>query len=173
MNRGGPYWSSRVLVPVRQCRPEVGMLLVAALLLAAGVVVYAFDRGGTAYFLTGWTGESTATTLFGPLGRNLPTFLHTLVFILLTAAILRPWPRTLPIVCLFWFSIECLFEIGQRPPFDTHIATSIPNWFNAIPVLDFTTDYFTGGTFDTLDIVSIGLGAAIAYPLVRMFMRGD
>ena len=149
------------------------MLLVATLSLAAAVFVYAFDRGGVAYFLSGWTVAFPKTNLLGPLGQNLPTFLHTLAFILITAAILRPWPRSLPIVCLAWFSIECLFELGQRTPFDTYIAMLLPDWFGAAPVLGLTANYFICGTYDTLDIVSIGLGAIVAYPMVRICLRGD
>ncbi len=173
MDRGSLNWSSRVLVPVRQCRPEAGMLLLATLLLAAGIFVYVLERGAAVHFLSGWAIAPAATDVFGLLGHHLPTFLHTLAFILITAAILRPWPHTLPFNCVAWFGIECLFELGQRPPFDNVVAALIPAWFKATPVLEFTTDYFIGGTFDTLDIVSIGLGAAIAYPLVRMFIRGD
>ena len=85
--------SFRVLVPARQRRPEVGMLLLAILLLAFGVLVYVFDRGGAVYFLSTWTATLAESNAFGPLGDHLPTFVHTLAFILITAAILRPWPR--------------------------------------------------------------------------------
>ncbi|MGW8369508.1 MAG: hypothetical protein ACWGPN_12635, partial [Gammaproteobacteria bacterium] len=55
-------------------REEATLLLLAALLLVAGVVVYAVDRGGAAYFLTGWTGNRGGAELFGPVGNQLPTF---------------------------------------------------------------------------------------------------
>ena len=85
-----------MLVPARQRRPEVGMLLLATLLLAFGVLVYVLDRGGAVYFLSTWTATLGESNVFGPLGDHLPTFVHTLAFILITAAILRPWPRQLP-----------------------------------------------------------------------------
>lgn len=162
-----------MLVHARQCRPEVGMLLLATLLLATGVVVYALDRGGEVYFLYGWTAAPAKTPIFGPLGEHLPTFLHTLVFILITAAVLRPWPRLIPGICAAWFVIECLFELGQMAPFDGHIAAAVPAWFESVPVLRITADYFIGGTFDALDIVSITLGAIVAYPLIRICLQGD
>jgi len=162
-----------VLVPARLCRPEVGMLLLATLLLATGITVYALDRGGAVYFLAGWTTAPAPTSVFGPFGNHLPTFLHTLVFILITAAVLRPWPRLLPAICATWFIIECLFEFGQMAPFDGYIAAIVPAWFDALPVLRITSNYFTRGTYDALDILSIALGAAIAFPLVRMYIRGD
>lgn len=162
-----------MLVPARQCRPEVGMLLLAILLLAIGVLVYALDRGGAVYFLSGWTAALVESDLFGPLGNHLPTFLHTLAFILITAAILRPWPRQLPAICASWFVIECLFELGQIAPLDARVAAAVPAWFEGIPVFEITTDYFIRGTYDPLDILSIGLGAVVAYPLVHLCLQGD
>jgi hypothetical protein len=149
------------------------MLLLAVLLLATGVAVYALDRGGAVYFLHGWTVPAPETSIFGTLGDHLPTFLHTLAFILITAAALRPWPRLIPGICAAWFVIECLFEFAQLAPFDGHIAAAVPSWFNGVPVLHITADYFVGGTYDALDIVSITLGAIIAYPLVRICLQGD
>lgn len=162
-----------MLVPAGQRRPEVGMLLLATLLLAVGVLVYVLDRGGTVYFLSAWTAALAESHVFGPLGNHLPTFLHTLAFILITAAVLRPWPRLLPAICAAWFVIECLFEIGQSAPFDARLAAAVPAWFEKIPVLEITTDYFIRGTYDPLDILSIGLGAVIAYPLVHLCLQGD
>lgn len=162
-----------MLVPTRQHRPEIGMLFLATLLLATGIMVYALDRAGAVYFLSDWTTAPTGTAIFGPLGDHVPTFLHPLVFILITAAVLRPWPRLLPAICAAWFAIECLFELGQMAPFDAHIAAALPSWFDSVPVLRITADYFTRGTYDPLDILSIGLGTVIAYPIVRAFLRGE
>lgn len=155
-----------MLVPTRQRGPEIKMLFLATLLLATGIMVYALDRGGDVYFLPDWTAAPTGTTIFGPLGGHLPTFLHPLVFILITAAVLRPWPRLLPAICAAWFAIECLFELGQ-------MVAAVPSWFDSVPMLRITADYFTRGTFDPLDILSIGLGTVIAYPIVRAFLRGE
>jgi hypothetical protein len=149
------------------------MLLSAAVLLAAGVLVYALDRGGSVYFLSGWTSAPRPTEFLGPLANHLPTFLHTLAFILITAAILRPWPQFLLPICATWFGIECLFELGQMAPFDGHIAALLPAWFAGVPGLEIASDYFIRGTYDALDVVSIALGTTIAYPLVRLFSQGD
>ena len=149
------------------------MLLLAAILLATGVLVYALDRGPAVYFLSGWPSALPATQFPGPLGSHLPTFLHTLAFILITAAILRPWPRLLLPICATWFGIECLFELGQMAPFDGLIAALVPAWFDGVPVLEVTSDYFIRGTYDALDVVSIALGAIVAYPLARIFLQGD
>ncbi len=161
-----------MLVNPQRRRPEVDMVLLAALLSATGVAVYALDRGAAVYFLSGWT-NAPAITVFGPLAGHLPTFLHTLVFILITAVVLKPWPRTLPATCATWFLIECLFEVGQMAPIDGYIATAVPAWFDSVPLLRITSSYFTQGTYDPLDVLSIGIGAVVAYPIVRMCMRGD
>lgn len=162
-----------MFVPGKQSAPEVKALLLATLLLLAGIAVYALDRGGAAYFLSGWPAEPAAPGVFGPLGDHLPTFFHPLVFILITAAVLRPWPRALPAICTAWFAIECLFELGQMAPLDSRIAAAVPPWFDSVPVLQNTADYFIRGTFDPLDILSIGVGTGIAYLIVRGILRGE
>lgn len=160
-------------MPGKQSAPEVKALLLATLLLLAGIVVYVLDRGHAVYFLSGWPVGPAAPAVFGPLGDHLPTFLHPLTFILITAAVLRPWPGLLPAICAAWFAIECMFELGQLAPFDSRIAAAVPPWFDSVPVLQNTADYFTHGTFDPLDILSIGIGTVIAYPIARRLLQGE
>ena len=159
--------------PGKQRAPEAKALFLATFLLLAGVAVYALDRGGAAHFLSGWSPGPAAPAIFGPLGDHLPTFLHPLVFILITAAVLRPWPRWLPTICAAWFAVECLFELGQMAPLNVRIAAAMPLWFDGVPVLRNTADYFTHGTFDPLDILSIGIGTVIAYPIARSILKGE
>ena len=71
-------------------RPETGLLWLAGFLILLGVVVYAVDRGGQVYFLPSWLAYGAAHSVFGPLGGHLPSFVHTLAFIAITAAAL--WP---------------------------------------------------------------------------------
>ena len=154
-------------------REEATLLLLAALLLVIGVVVYAVDRGGAAYFLIGWTTSHGKVGFFGPLGDHLPTFVHSLAMILIIAAVLRPWAQLLPAIVIGWFAVECLFEIAQISPLDAHVAALLPAWLDELPVLEASADYFLDGTYDPLDILSIGLGAAVAYWIVRTIERGD
>ena len=49
----------------------------------------------------------------------------------------------------------------------------MPAWLGSVPVLNVTTSYFTQGTYDPLDVLSIGVGAVAAYLLARMGLRGD
>jgi hypothetical protein len=160
-------------MPGSQRKQEAILLVLAALLLVVGVLVYAIDRDGAAYFLAGWNSGHARVELFGPLADHLPTFVHVLAIVLLTAAVLRPWPRLLPAVALGWFTVECLFELGQLSPFDARIAAALPAWLDDVPVLEASADYFINGTCDPFDILSIGLGAAVAFWIVRTLERGD
>lgn len=160
-------------MPRSRFREEATLLFVAALLLVVGVIVYAVDRGGAAYFLAGSIASHGGAEFFGPIGNHLPTFVHSLAMILVTAAVLRPWPKLLPAIAIGWFAIESLFEVAQSSPLDTHVAAALPAWFDGMPVLETTAGYFINGTYDPLDILSIGLGAAAAYWIVRMTERGD
>ena len=158
-----------------RCRykEEATLLFLAALLLVVGVIVYAVDRGGAAYFLTGWIGNHNEAEIFGPIGNHLPTFVHTLAMILAFAAVLRPRAHLLPAITIGWFSVECLFEVGQLSPLDAHVAAVLPTWFEYVPVLEAGGDYFTHGTYDPFDLASIGFGAAAGYWIVRNIERGD
>ncbi len=162
-----------MFLPGKQSAPEVKALLLATILLLAGIVVYALDRGSGVYFLAGWSFAPAAPDFFGPLGDHLPTFLHPIIFILITAAVLRPWPRLLPAICAAWLAVDCLFELCQRAPLSGGIAAAVPPWFDSVPVLQITADYFTQGTFDPLDILSIGIGTVIAYPIARSLLQGE
>ena len=153
-------------------REEATLLLLAALLLVIGVVVYAVDRGGAVYFLMGWSTSHGKAGLFGPVGNHLPTFVHSLAAILVTAAVLRPRANLLPAIVIGWVTVECLFEIGQASPLDARVVAALPTWFDDVPILEASADYFINGTCDPLDILSIALGAAAAYWIVRTIERG-
>jgi len=135
-------------------------------------MVYALDRGAVE-FLPHWATGHTGSGIFGSLGDHLPTFVHPLAFILITTAVLRPQPRLLPATCATWFGIECLFEVGQLAPLDGRIAAAVPAWFDSVPVLEGTADYFIRGTYDPLDLLSIGIATVVAYPMIRIIQRGD
>lgn len=148
------------------------MLWIAALVLGVGVLVYALDRGGDAYFMPAWLARDGGPAVFGALGAHLPTFVHSFAFVLITAAALRPWPRLLPAICATWFVIECAFELGQWAPLGARIASLVPAWFDGLPVLEAIPAYFAQGTFDPLDILSIGFGVIGAYVVVRRVQTG-
>lgn len=99
--------------------------------------------------------------LFGVIGSSLPAFIHVFSFILITAGLIFCGKRGYLTICLFWFLVECAFELGQK--FDTWSSRMIPDWFAGIPFLENTKNYFLQGTFDFIDLVAIAFGTAIAY----------
>jgi len=42
----------------------------------------------------------------------------------------------------------------------------IPDWFEGIPFLENTRNYFQRGTFDMADLVAIAVGTAAAYVII-------
>jgi len=146
-------------------------LAVVALLL--GVFVYLLDRQPeNIYFIPQWLATMVKGDSFiGTLGNYLPTFVHVYAFILLTMAIVFPaqqYRRYLVPVCVFWFSVDSVFEIAQVDAIAHFIARHVPTWFDGIPFLENTANYFLASTFDALDLVSIGLGALAAYYTVAV-----
>jgi hypothetical protein len=106
--------------------------------------------------------------IFGPIGSVLPDFLHVFAFSLLTAGILGAAKKGQILICLGWFGIDTLFEIGQLFP---SLGDYVPEWFAQVPFLENTADYFRYGTFDTRDLVAIGLGTICAYGVLRLTSR--
>ena len=159
-------------VPRLQFAAETRLLLAAGGMLVLGIAVYVFDRSSPAWFLPAWLSVRSGPPALGPISAALPAFAHAFGAILVTAAVLRPWPRLLALNCTAWLAIECLFEVGQMTPFDARIAATLPEWFRRVPVLDLTGDYFISGTFDYLDISAICLGTCSAFLVVKLINRG-
>ena len=134
--------------------------------LAIGAMIYLTDRPATSvYFIRvlfrNLSFYRGAPSHFGTLGYNLPAFIHVFAFSLLSAGVMRSAYRHKALICLFWFLVDTLFELGQKFP-DLAIRW-IPDWFNRIPFLENTSNYFRYGTFDLWDIVTYGAGALAAY----------
>lgn len=99
--------------------------------------------------------------LFGVLGNSLPDFFHVFSFILITAGLLSFKRRGYVIICLSWFFVDSAFELCQK--FNKLPLKIIPDWFEGIPFLENTKNYFLQGTFDFLDLAAIAFGTLIAY----------
>jgi hypothetical protein len=140
------------------------LVALGLLSLVLGLTVYLSDRpAASAYFLA--ADPATAALhgrSFGPLGQWLPAFLHVYAFILFTAAVVVPRGRGVAAVCTAWFAVDTLFECGQHPAIAPDLAALIPRWFQGIPVLENTANYFVRGVFDPIDILFIALGAIAA-----------
>jgi len=103
----------------------------------------------------------TFPNVFGVIGNSLPDFLHVFSFILLTAGLLSCQKKGSLIICLGWFSVDFVFELFQK--FNALPLKIIPTWFNGIPFLENTENYFSRGTFDFIDLIAVALGTVIAY----------
>ncbi len=135
--------------------------------LLLGTLVYLVDRPPEQGFLFHLSLYPLIPALFGSLGRSLPTFTHVFAFSLLTVVLLRPSKKVSAVVCLGWFLLDAVFEVGQHPDVAQWITTLIPSWFEYIPILEQTEGYFVYGTFDPVDMLSIALGAMAAYLVIQ------
>lgn len=100
--------------------------------------------------------------IFGFLGGFLPDFIHPFSFALLTMALFPTGDRKVRgIICLFWLSIDILFEIGQF--FNKQIAELMTKLFSPNAITNIFTNYFAKGTYDHLDILAICFGITAAF----------
>jgi hypothetical protein len=150
-------------------KKELILLLAAIAVLAAGALVYVFDRRPEhVYFLPQYLSLADASgQLLGRLGAHLPTFAHVYAFILLTRVVLGSGTRVLPI-CLFWFGMDALFEFAQSTAAAAWISQVLATRFDGIPVLENSAAYFQAGKFDWLDILSIAIGTILAWATVSL-----
>lgn len=150
-------------------------VLLGLLGLLCGTLVYLADRPPEqAYFIyTSVIDVSlykTLPQLFGVIGNNLPSFFHVFSFILLTAGLCSCRKRGYFIICASWLLVDCLFELGQK--YHALAIGFIPHWFERIPYLENTANYFRLGTFDVLDVVAIILGSMTAYFILILTTKG-
>ena len=116
--------------------------------LALGAAVYALDRppGSVGFLPRAFVDDGGR---FGLLAGSLPSFLHTMAFALITAALLKPTRRAGLAACAVWAAINLAFEFSQHAAFRE------------------LTGFGMYGTFDPLDLMAALLGAAAAYLLLR------
>ena len=141
-------------------------VLIGLSVLILGVLFYhLFRSADQTYFLKFFSDNPSLKDSLSPgyilIGNSLPTFIHVVAFTVTTAGIIARQKRGYVSVCLFWFALDCLFEVGQG--FDTIIIPIIPDWFSDFVFLENTRDYFLHGRFDSLDLLSIALGSLTAY----------
>ncbi len=139
--------------------------------LCMGYVLYFVGRPGSPIFalpanLDSW---NSVHTLVAEFSGQLPSFLHTYAFILLTFLVLGTSSRfNLHLSIALWSIVEILFETGQHILFKSSFIDMIPAWFELVPVLNSTTHYFLYGTFDPLDLLAIAIASVFALLTVRM-----
>lgn len=98
--------------------------------------------------------------IFGPLSANLPTFFHPFAFILIIAGLLSTEIKGSIIISIAWLITCCVFELAQK--YNSFLLRIIPAWFNKVPILENTGNYFIHGTFDIRDILAIVAGSVAA-----------
>lgn len=133
--------------------------LAAAAVFAAGVAVYALDRGpGGAVLWPGAWARHGGAPVFGAVGGVLPAFAHTFAFSVWTALCLAPARRTVAWACAGWALLDGLFEAGQHAAVSAVVAPAMPG---------FVAGYLRRGTFDIGDLVAGVAGAMVAWALLR------
>ncbi len=151
------------------------ILATAGIGLVLGLFVYVLDRQpASVYLIPNWLeAMGPHAPVFVLIGDQIPTFVHTLAFSLLTYALLAPTPGAALLSAVTWLSIGSLFEIAQASAVAHWISSHSPHGLASIPFLENIPGYFLAGTFDPLDLVSIAAGAAIAYLIARFSQQED
>jgi len=132
---------------------ELRLSILALTSLLLGVYIYYFERNG---FLLFSFQSKKVLDIFGPVGKNLPSFLHSFSFALLTVVIMGFKKKWIIFSSIFWFLIELVFELGQQQA----IATELINL--GLNPNGFLGRYFYYGKFDLLDVLASFIGAILA-----------
>ena len=157
--------NSPVTIPARADWPLIGISL---FVLGLGVIVYVIDRPpGISALPDTITLFDAATSWLGPLGQSLPSFAHVFTFGILTTWLLGCGRSAAIYGCGGWLLTDCLFEIGQLPVIADYLSGLVPSWFDALPILDRSDNFFRYGTFDPVDLVFLVAGALAAYLVLR------
>lgn len=147
-------------------RMNVRQILLGILALTIGAIFYLLNRPPDEVYLI--PDEISLYTqgqqLSGFFGNNLPNFIHTFAFILLTTGILGCRGMKIGIfISLGWLFIDILLELGQNGQINRVFVDQIPQWFDSYPILENVKPYLINGQFEVLDLVASVLGSAFAY----------
>jgi hypothetical protein len=153
------------LLPQRGMKINKVQILIGATALLLGSLVYLIDRSpDQTYFVysapISISLYNILPDLFGTIGNSLPAFIHVFSFSLITAGLFSCRKRACVMVCLSWLFVDFAFELGQK--YSALPLKIIPGWFDGIPFLENSADYFRCGTFDMLDLAAITLGGVTA-----------
>ena len=151
-------------------------LFIGLNVLVLGVLFYYFFRSAEHTYFLKFLGINPHLKYFLPpvfvtLGNSLPTFTHVIAFTLMTAGFIASQKKGYAIVCLTWFAIDILFELGQG--LDNMMIQIIPDWFSDFLFLENARNYFLHGRFDYFDLLSIALGSLAAYFLLIITSKDE
>lgn len=149
-------------------------ILLGIIALCVGSFVYIVDRSpDRTYFVYSISNRlslhNILPSIFGPAGRNLPSFIHVLSFSLITAGLLSCKKRGCLIVCAAWLISDSIFELGQK--FNASFSELNPDFLSGIPILENIRGFFLKGVFDVYDLAAMVLGAATAYAILLITME--
>ncbi len=149
------HWCS-ILLQARVTQTGLGILT-----LFIGALVYITDRPAESVMLiNNYTPDlsmyNKIPAVFGIIGNNLPGFIHTFSFSMITAGAFGKNKTDYRAICLFWFTINTLCELGQR---FSQIAIKLSP-------IESMHRFFLNGTFDIFDIAAFALGGIAAYLLL-------
>ncbi|MEA3358046.1 MAG: hypothetical protein U9R17_01340 [Thermodesulfobacteriota bacterium] len=151
-------------------------IIIGVVGLIIGSLVYITDRSPEEIYFINRLKIPTdifqkVPNLFGLTGNSLPDLLHVFSFILITAGLLSNKKKWYIIICLGWFFLDIAFELGQK--FKSWPVSMIPDWFQGVPFLENSKNYFQGGAFDIYDIVAIAVGTVMAYFVLLITKKED
>jgi hypothetical protein len=153
---------------------NIRQILIGLMILLLGTSIYLTDRSpDQIYFVYKSPIEislhNSFPNLFGIIGNSLPSFVHVLSFILITAGILSSKKKGSLFVCASWFLIDVIFELGQK--YYSLVLKIIPDWFSGIPFFENTKSYFSRGTFDAMDLVAVLIGSLTGYFILILTIK--
>ncbi len=141
--------------------------MIGFIVLAGGVIFYMLFRNPP-YFLSLVNIHTVPLDhiAWGAVGSSLPSFVHAFSFSLITASLIKDSRLGYASVCIFWLTIDCIFELGQKyPPFGQGAG---PSFFASIPFLENTGSFFLSGTFDVLDMLSTAAATLVAFYVLQI-----
>lgn len=146
------------------------------IVLFVGIALYLVDRPPEdTYFVyrsLEWLSfHGTVPAFFGAVGNILPGFVHPFAFSLMTAGVANTGRRGVALICLFWFVVNALFELGQK--YKQFAASLVPDWLEGVPYLENTVGFFLRGTFDWWDIAAIAAGSCLAFIIIFLFLKEE
>jgi hypothetical protein len=106
--------------------------------------------------------------LYGKLGIYAPDFFHPLALSLISMSFISSRNSKM-IICFVWFSIDSIFELGQKC--GAELREYPPKWFVTLPIVKDIFNFFAHGTFDPYDLLAIALGSSAAFLILRLTSR--
>lgn len=134
--------------------------------LCLGALVYVTLRSPDQIYFTKYFGIHNPwfgihSRMLHIVGQRLPAFLHVFSFILITASFFAYSKKIYAAICAGWFLVDGCFELGQK--YKAQATRMVFDFFDKIPFLESTRNFFLLGTFDMFDLMAFTLGTAAAF----------